>query len=89
VATVTTAMSIAQQLSLGFFFMRGTYIVELVHGKIPKWRFRQLVTTQLTGLYRREESQLCDCPLSHGVHVAVHRLCQLRVYFVRDGHNVR
>jgi hypothetical protein len=29
------------------------------------------------------------CCLPGDIHVALHRLCQLRIHFVRDGHNIR
>lgn len=29
----------------------------------------------------------CRCFL-HDFHVAVHRLCQLRIHFIRDSHNI-
>jgi len=33
--------------------------------------------------------QLRSRHLLHDFHVAVHRLCQLRIHFVRDSHNIR
>jgi hypothetical protein len=49
---------------------------------LERFRLQQIVTS-------RRRSQLCDCRLLHGIHVAVHRLGQLRIDFIRDRHNVR
>jgi serine/threonine protein kinase len=49
---------------------------------LERFRFEAIVTS-----LRR--SHLCDCRLLHRIHVAVHRLGQLRIDFICNRHNVR